>query len=284
MKKSAPKIHHFFTVSFSPFTSSWLFFLLGGGEGDSSRRQEEGGGWFLLKIPGGGVSRAGGGAQGRWGGRVFGNWGEGGSKYFFSGPKCPPSYGVVIHYHPVVGRNSLVFWVVFFGFYQKTKEWQIREKHPKTQHTRKRNTPENAGNGPFRESAFSSALAFSGALCSRRPQRGRQNTPKNATPKNADSKNGWSPAFAGVLRFPVCFGACQDVLLQPTMEIARFQGFFRWDQNKGVVQGDVHHRRSPWRRDAFSLRFALALPKIHCGVCRPRCKHHCDCDAAMWWT
>ena len=28
-KKSAPKIHHFFTVSFSPFTSSWVWVLPG---------------------------------------------------------------------------------------------------------------------------------------------------------------------------------------------------------------------------------------------------------------
>ena len=50
-----------------------------------------GGGIFLLKIPGGGVSRRG---RGRGAGRVsavnWRIWGGGGAKYFFSGPKCPP--------------------------------------------------------------------------------------------------------------------------------------------------------------------------------------------------
>ena len=47
---------------------------------------------FLLKIPQGGwVSRRG---EGRGGRRVSAaNWGiGGGAKYFFSGPKCPPSF------------------------------------------------------------------------------------------------------------------------------------------------------------------------------------------------
>ena len=59
----------------------FLFFLLGGVRGAG----RGGGGGFLLKIPGGGV------LPGRVVGRVFvGNLG-GGAKYFFSGPKFPPS-------------------------------------------------------------------------------------------------------------------------------------------------------------------------------------------------
>ena len=52
---------------------------------------EGGGGGFLLKIPRG-VSRAGGGGGGVSSGRegVCGDFGGGGAKYFFSGPKFPP--------------------------------------------------------------------------------------------------------------------------------------------------------------------------------------------------
>ena len=43
-----------------------------------------------------------------------------------------------------------------------------------------------------------------------------------------------------------------------------------------------HRRRSPLRCDAFhcDLRSRCRIPLR----CRPRCKHHCDCDAAMWGT
>ena len=48
---------------------------------------------FLLKNARRGVSRRG---RGRWAGRVsVANWrigGGGGAKYFFPGPKCPPSF------------------------------------------------------------------------------------------------------------------------------------------------------------------------------------------------
>ena len=47
---------------------------------------------ILLKIPGGGGVFWAAGAGGRGAGRVFaGNLGGGGAKYFFSGPKFPPS-------------------------------------------------------------------------------------------------------------------------------------------------------------------------------------------------
>ena len=59
----------------------------------SPRPPGGGGGRFLLKIPegGGGVSRSGRGA-GRVSAANWGFWEQGGgAKYFFSGPKCPPS-------------------------------------------------------------------------------------------------------------------------------------------------------------------------------------------------
>ena len=49
------------------------------------------------------------------------------------------------------------------------------------------------------------------------------------------------------------------------------------------LQCDVHRRKSPLRRDAHcgcDLRSCCRNPLR----CRPRCKHHCECDAAMWWT
>ena len=69
----------------------FLFFSARGGGRGSPRRQEGGGGiHFLLKIPGGGGFQEG--PRGREGvcGEL-GNLGGGGAKYFFSGPKRPPS-------------------------------------------------------------------------------------------------------------------------------------------------------------------------------------------------
>ena len=63
--------------------------------------------------------------------------------------------------------------------------------------TRRRNTPENAENWPFRESAFSGVLRF--RVCFGRPLRGEQKAPENAThPK--------TQIFGTVssLRFRVC--------------------------------------------------------------------------------
>ena len=56
-----------------------------------ARRGRRGrGGRFLLKIPGGGVSQAGGGGAGEGLGGCL--WGiSGGAKFFFGGPKFPPS-------------------------------------------------------------------------------------------------------------------------------------------------------------------------------------------------
>ena len=64
------------------FRIFFIFSARGRGRG-SSRRQE---GRFSLKIPGGGGVRGGRGA----GRAPAGNFGGGGAKYFFSGPKCPP--------------------------------------------------------------------------------------------------------------------------------------------------------------------------------------------------
>ena len=69
-----------------------IFYFFCSGEGRGSLGRQGGGGvGFLLKIPGGG---------GLSGGREGGEgvckefWGMGGgAKYFFSGPKCPPSFG-----------------------------------------------------------------------------------------------------------------------------------------------------------------------------------------------
>ena len=74
----------------------FLFFSAPGGERGSPRRR--GVGFFLLKIPGGGVSRRG---KGQGVGRASAaNWGiGGGSKYFFlSGLKCPPSYTLTLSF------------------------------------------------------------------------------------------------------------------------------------------------------------------------------------------
>ena len=66
----------------------FYFFPLGGGEG-SPGRQGGGGSVSVLKSPGGGgVSQKRRGGPGRV---SAGNLWGGGAKYFFSGPKCPPS-------------------------------------------------------------------------------------------------------------------------------------------------------------------------------------------------
>ena len=69
----------------------FYFFLLGEGEGRVRGRREGGGCRFFIENPrGGGGSRRGRGA-GRVSAANWGSWGGGGTKYFFSGPKCPPS-------------------------------------------------------------------------------------------------------------------------------------------------------------------------------------------------
>ena len=65
----------------------YIFFLLGGGEGEV-RGDREGGGRVFIETPRRGVSREGG-RGGREG--VCGEFGGGGAKFFFSGPKCPPT-------------------------------------------------------------------------------------------------------------------------------------------------------------------------------------------------
>ena len=79
--------HGFFGPEFRIFI---IFFCSGGGEG-GVRGAGRGGDDFLLKIPGGGVSRAGGGGGVRGRERVCREFGGRGAKYFFSGPNFPPS-------------------------------------------------------------------------------------------------------------------------------------------------------------------------------------------------
>ena len=72
----------------------FLFFLLWGGEGGVRDGRRGAGFGFLLEIPGGGEGlqeRGGGGAEGL-GGCLCGIGGGGLKKYFFGGPKCPPSF------------------------------------------------------------------------------------------------------------------------------------------------------------------------------------------------
>ena len=61
----------------------YFFFCSGAGKGESEAPGGGGGGIFTLKIPGGGVSRAGGGrgVRGREG--VYGKFGGGGQIFFF---------------------------------------------------------------------------------------------------------------------------------------------------------------------------------------------------------
>ena len=75
----------------------FFFFSARGGEEGVRGRGEAGGVGFSLKIPrGGGVaSPGGGGAEGAGGClRRIGDFWGGGAKYFFSGPKGPPSHSV----------------------------------------------------------------------------------------------------------------------------------------------------------------------------------------------
>ena len=58
-----------------------------------------GGDDFLLKSQERGVPRAGGGGGARAGRGVCGEFGGGGAKYFFSGPKFPPRKGIP-RFHP----------------------------------------------------------------------------------------------------------------------------------------------------------------------------------------
>ena len=70
----------------------FYFFLLGGGEGGVRGARRRGGRLFIEnpRRGGGGVLQEGGGPRGQEG--VCREFGEGGAKYFFSGPKFPPSY------------------------------------------------------------------------------------------------------------------------------------------------------------------------------------------------
>ena len=70
----------------------FYFFLLGEGKGESRRRRAVGDWFFIEKPRRGGASRTGG-AEGPGGclQRIGEFGGGGGAKYFFGGPKCPPS-------------------------------------------------------------------------------------------------------------------------------------------------------------------------------------------------
>ena len=76
------------------FRIFFIFFCLGEGKGESVAPGRGGGRVFYWNSQegGGGVLPARGGGGWRGAGRVSaGNLGGGGAKYFFSGPKCPPS-------------------------------------------------------------------------------------------------------------------------------------------------------------------------------------------------
>ena len=90
MQKRPPRRSRRKSCTWWTFRIFFIFFCSGRGKGESEA-PGEGGGRFLVKIPGGGVSRTGG-AEGP-GGRPqrIGEFWRGGVKYFFSGPKCPRS-------------------------------------------------------------------------------------------------------------------------------------------------------------------------------------------------
>ena len=80
------------TLTWRTFRIFLIFFRLGEGEGGVRGRREGGGYRFFIENPrgGGGVSRRRGRGAERLSARI-GDFGGGGAKYFFSGPKCPPS-------------------------------------------------------------------------------------------------------------------------------------------------------------------------------------------------
>ena len=70
--------------------------------------------------------------------------------------------------------------------------------HPKTQ------VPDRSENLRFRVCCVFGCSLFPS-------NRAPKHTRKRNTPENADSRNGQALAFSGVLRFRVCFGACQKI-------------------------------------------------------------------------
>ena len=89
-----------FRISPDSLVDVSVFFVFSSAPGrgrGSPGRQGGGGVGFLLKLPGGRGCLPGGGGRGLGAGRVsagnLGDWGGGGARYFFSGPKCPPRFG-----------------------------------------------------------------------------------------------------------------------------------------------------------------------------------------------
>ena len=115
-------------------------------------------------------------------------------------PSNDPTSETVFGGSPKLVSNKAPSQGLLFGTFCSEEN----KEHPKTQHTRKRRQ------WTVSRTCVSGCVAFSGVLCS--PLRGHQNTTENTVrPKIADSRNGRLPALSGVLRFRVCFGACQFV-------------------------------------------------------------------------
>ena len=96
LRKNAAKVSPVFLSLYlgGRFGYFLFFFCSGRGNGESEVPGGGGGVCFLIESPKGGVSRTGG-ADGPEGClQPVGGFGRGLAKYFFSGPKCPPSYSV----------------------------------------------------------------------------------------------------------------------------------------------------------------------------------------------
>ena len=81
------------TLNLADVSDIFHFFRFGGREREEASEQAAGGRVFLLKVEGGWSEEAGRGHGPRK--DVFGEEG-GGAKYFFSGPKLPPSQGLLL--------------------------------------------------------------------------------------------------------------------------------------------------------------------------------------------
>ena len=95
-------------VIFADVSDIFYFFSAGRGKGEFEAAGRGGGVRFFIENPteGGGLQE-GKGPRGQEGGcgRELGIFGGGGAKYFFSGPKCPPSNSVIVSARTASGEN-----------------------------------------------------------------------------------------------------------------------------------------------------------------------------------